>query len=185
MKQWIAMAGSAALMTLSVPAGAWVTNSAPALLPTPLVRQALEQDPTVLEARRLLAAAGHGAAALREGSHEWVTRATVQSRRYDAGGRSNEWEAGLERAFRIGGKARLDGDIGKAENIIAKAQVGEAIHESALALADLWMDVIAARRLREVVSEQRGFAQESLMAVESRRKAETPPCWTSTWRRPT
>ena len=171
MKQWITIAGTAVLMILSVPAGAWVTDSAPELLPTPLVRQAIDQDPYVVEARRALAAAGHGAAALRSGSHEWTTRAIVQSRRYDAGGRSNEWEAGLERALRIGGKARLDGDIGEVEIAIAQAKLGEAIHESARALADLWMDVIAARRLKEVIGEQRGFAQESLKAVESRRKA--------------
>ena len=171
MKQWIAIAGSTALMTLALPAGAWVKGSAPELLPTPLVRQALDQDPTVLEARRALAAAGHGAAALRVGSHEWTTRATVQSRRYDAGGRSNEWEAGIERGWRVGGKARLDGDIGNADIDIAKAQVGEAIHESARALFDLWMDVIAARRIKDVIGEQRGFAQENLKAVESRRKA--------------
>lgn len=158
-------------MTLTQPAVAWVKGSAPELLPTALVRQALDQDPVVSEARRALTAAGHGAAALRVGSHEWTTRATLQSRRYDAGGRSNEWEAGIERGWRIGGKARLDGDIGSAEIDIAKAQVGEAIHESARALADLWMDVIAARRIKEVIIEQRGFAQESLKAVESRRKA--------------
>src|SRR3989344_5507846 len=162
MKQWITIAGTAVLMILSVPAGAWVTDSAPELLPTPLVRQAIDQDPYVVEARRALAAAGHGAAALRSGRHEWTTRAIVQSRRYDAGGRSNEWEAGLERALRIGGKARLDGDIGEVEIAIAQAKLGEAIHESARALADLWMDVIAARRLKEVIGEQRGFAQESL-----------------------
>ncbi|PTT35163.1 hypothetical protein DBR23_24465 [Acidovorax sp. HMWF018] len=171
MKQWIAIAGSTALMTLSLPAGAWVNGSAPELLPTPLVRQAIDQDPAVLEARRALAAAGHGAAALRVGSHEWTTRATVQSRRYDAGGRSNEWEAGIERGWRVAGKARLDGDIGNADIDIAKAQIGEAIHESARALSDLWMDVIAARRIKEVIAEQRGFAQENLKAVESRRKA--------------
>ncbi|MBJ2163757.1 TolC family protein [Acidovorax sp. IB03] len=171
MKQWIAIAGSAALMTLSAPAGAWVNGSVPELLATPLVRQALDQDPAVLEARRTLAASGHGAAALRAGAHEWTTRATVQSRRYGAGGRSNEWEAGLERAFRIGGKAKLDGDIGDVEIGIAKAQVGEALHESARTLADLWMDVVASRRLKEVITEQRGFAQDSLKAVESRRKA--------------
>ena len=68
MKQWIAIAGTAVLMILSVPAGAWVTDSAPELLPTPLVRQAIDQDPYVVEARRALAAAGHCAAALRSGS---------------------------------------------------------------------------------------------------------------------
>src|SRR5574343_330181 len=159
MKQWIAIAGSTALMTLALPAGAWVNGSAPELLPTPLVRQAIDQDPAVLEARRALAAAGHGAAALRVGSHEWTTRATVQSRKYDAGGRSNEWETGLERGVRVAGKARLDGEIGTTDIDIAKAQVGEAIHESAKALADLWMDVVTAGRLKEVISEQRGFAQ--------------------------
>lgn len=158
-------------MILSLPAGAWVTGALPELLPTPLVRQALDQDPAVVEARRVLAGAGHSAAALRAGSHEWTTRATVQSRTYDTGGRSNEWEAGLERAVRIAGKARLDGDLGQVEMDIAKAQVGEAIHESARALVDLWLDAIAARRLREVISEQRGFAQENLKAVENRSKA--------------
>lgn len=171
MKQWITVAGSTALMILSLPAGAWVTGAMPELLPTPLVRQALDQDPAVVEARRVLAGAGHGAAALRAGSHEWTTRAIVQSRKYDTGGRSTEWEAGLERAVRIGGKARLDSDLGQVELEIAKAQVGEAIHESARALVDLWLDVIAARRLKEVISEQRGFALENLRAVENRRKA--------------
>ena len=96
MNKWIAIAGSTALMTWSFGANAWLPDAAPNLLPTPLVRQAIEQDPTVVEARRALAAAGHGAAALRVGSHEWTARATAQSRKYDAGGRSNEWETGLD-----------------------------------------------------------------------------------------
>ena len=171
MNKWIAIAGSTALMTWSFGANAWLPDAAPNLLPTPLLRQAIEQDPTVVEARRALAAAGHGAAALRVGSHEWTARATAQSRKYDAGGRSNEWETGLERGFRVAGKARLDGEIGTTDIDIAKAQVGEAIHESAKALADLWMDVVTAGRLKEVISEQRGFAQANLKAAESRRKA--------------
>jgi cobalt-zinc-cadmium efflux system outer membrane protein len=71
----------------------------------------------------------------------------------------------------VAGKARLDGEIGTTDIDIAKAQVGEAIHESAKALADLWMDVVTAGRLKEVISEQRGFAQANLKAAESRRKA--------------
>ena len=52
MNKWIAVAGSTALMTWSFGANAWLPDAAPNLLPTPLVRQAIEQDPTVVEARR-------------------------------------------------------------------------------------------------------------------------------------
>ena len=79
MKQWIAIAGSAALMTLSAPAGAWVNGSVPELLATPLVRQALDQDPAVLEARRTLAASGHGAAHERSAARQEGRKATARS----------------------------------------------------------------------------------------------------------
>ncbi|MDH0365143.1 TolC family protein [Comamonas aquatica] len=172
MKNWITAAGAAALtMGLSLPAGAWISGSMPELVPAPLARQAMDQDPLVVEARRALTAAGHGAEALRVGPHEWTTKATMQSRRYDAGGRSNEWEAGLERAFRVGGKARLDGEIGRVDINIARAQLGEVTHESARSLADLWIDAISASQLHKVLSEQRLFALESLKAVERRKKA--------------
>ena len=46
----------------------------PDLPPTELARQSIDQDPAVVEARRALSAVGHGAAALRAGSHEWTTK---------------------------------------------------------------------------------------------------------------
>ena len=141
------------------------------LPPTDLARQSIDQDPAVVEARRALVAAGHGAVALRAGSHEWTTRLAAQRRRYDNGGNSNEWTASLERTVRIGGKAGIDSLLGDNELTIGQARIGEARHEAARALADLWLDTLATGRQRELWAEQLSFAQSSQQAVEKRRKA--------------
>lgn len=143
----------------------------PDLPPTELARQSIDQDPAVVEARRALSAAGHGAAALRAGSHEWTTRLAAQRRRYDNGGNSNEWTASLERTIRIGGKAGIDAQLGDNELIIGQARIGEARYEAARALADLWIDTLATSRQRELWAEQLSFAETSHQAVEKRRKA--------------
>ena len=138
---------------------------------TEVARDSIDQDPTVIEARRALSAAGHGAAALRAGSHEWTTRLAAQRRRYESGGNSNEWTASLERTIRMGGKAGIDAQLGANELIIGQARIGEARHEAARALANLWIDALAASRQRELWAEQLKFAQTSHQAVEKRRKA--------------
>ena len=143
----------------------------PDLPPTELARQSIDQDPAVVEARRALSAAGHGAAALRAGSHEWTTKLAAQRRRYDNGGNSNEWTASLERTIRIGGKAGIDAQLGDNELVIGQARIGEARHEAARILADLWLDTLATSRQRELWAEQLSFAEASHQAVEKRRKA--------------
>ena len=143
----------------------------PDLPPTELARQSIDQDPAVIEARRALAASGHGAAALRAGSHEWTTKLAAQRRRYDNGGNSNEWTASLDRTIRIGGKAAIDAQLGDNELIIGQARIGEARHEAARSLADLWIDTLATSRQRELWAEQLSFAEASHAAVEKRRKA--------------
>ena len=143
----------------------------PDLPPTELARESIDQDPAVVEARRALSAAGHGAGALRAGSHEWTTKVAAQRRRYANGGNSNEWTASLERTIRIGGKAGIDAQIGDNELLIGQARIGEARHEAARALADLWLDTLATSRQRGLWAEQLGFAQASHQAVEKRRKA--------------
>jgi outer membrane protein TolC len=141
------------------------------LPPTELARQSIDQDPAVVEARSTLSAAGHGAAALRAGSYEWTTRLSAQRRRYDGGGNSNEWAAALERTIRIGGKAEIDAELGDNDLAIGRARLGAARREAARALADLWLDLLATSRQRELWAEQLTFAQTSHQAVEKRRKA--------------
>lgn len=141
------------------------------LPPTELARDSIDQAPTVVQARRAFEASGHGAVAMRVGPHEWTTRVTAQRRRYDSGGTSNEWTASLERTLRIGGKAQIDAQLGDAELLIGQARIGEARHEAARALADLWIDTLATSRQRELWAEQQGFAESNYRAVEKRRKA--------------
>jgi cobalt-zinc-cadmium efflux system outer membrane protein len=149
-----------------------VDRATPPDLPsTEQARQAIDLDPSVVEARRLLSGAGFGAAALRASPYDWTTRITAQRRRYDGGGTSNEWSAALERTIRIGGKAAIDTQLGDNGIAVGRAQVGEAQHEAARALVDLWLDALAAGRLRQLWSEQLAFAETSLQAVQTRVRA--------------
>ena len=147
------------------------TLAPPNLPPTELARRLIEQDAGVVEARRSLGAATYGAAALRASPYEWTTRVSAQQRRIDGGGNSNEWNAALERSIRIGGKTAIDHQLADTELLIAQARVGEARRDAARMLADLWVDALATRRQRELWAEQLGFAEASLKAVETRRRA--------------
>lgn len=135
----------------------------------------IDKDPAVVEASSALAAAGHAGRALAVGSHEWTARATTQRRSYREGvsgtGNSQEWSAQLERGIRIGGKAQLDRQLGDVGLEIAQARVGEARHEAARMLADLWLGWLAATRAQELLQEQQSFAVANLSAVEKRKRA--------------
>lgn len=128
-------------------------------------------DPAVVEARNALVAAGYGASALAAGSHEWTARASTQRRDVQGVGNSTEWSAQIERAIRIGGKAGLDRQLGEVELVIGQARVGEARHEAARALADLWLAWLATGRAQALLSEQLSFAKTNLAAVDKRKRA--------------
>ena len=131
----------------------------------------IDKDPSVVEARSALAAAGHAGKALAVGPHEWTAKAGTQRRSYRDGGNSQEWSTQLERAIRIGGKAELDRQLGDAGLEIAQARVDEARHEAARMLADLWLAWLAAGRAQELFKQQLSFAEANLRAVESRKRA--------------
>ena len=165
-----ALAGTAALLIGGLAAAQDVATPKD-LPPTTQAVAWIDNDPAVIEAQRALAAAGHGAAALAAGTHEWTVRAAAQQRRVRENGNSNEWAAQLERAVRIGGKAEIDRQLGDAELAIGRARVGEARHETARALADLWLGWLAAGRASTLAKEQLAFAEANLAAVDKRRRA--------------
>lgn len=165
----ITMAG---LLVCALPSWAQNQPAPPDLPPTASARQWIEQDPSVVEARSALREAGHTAAMLTAGSHEWTARLSLQRRGYQTGGPdSREWNAQLERGIRVNGKAGLDREIGETELVIAEARVGEAIHEAAKSLLDLWIDGLAAVQSQALLQQQLSFAQANLQAVERRKKA--------------
>ncbi|MGJ7579812.1 TolC family protein [Variovorax sp. RHLX14] len=155
-----------------LPAGATTSATPPDLPATVPARAWIEQDPSVRGARSALVAAGHTAAMLVASPNEWSTRIGAQRRNYGmGGGDSKEWSVQLERPIRINGKAELDRQLGEMEIRIAESRVGEAIHESALVLLDLWLDGLAAVQTEKLFNEQRSFSQANLRAVDSRKRA--------------
>ncbi|OJU87157.1 MAG: hypothetical protein BGO13_01040 [Burkholderiales bacterium 66-5] len=141
------------------------------LPPAELARAAIEQEPSVLKARHALEAAGHTGRKIAASPYEWSVGIDGQRRRYDTGGNSNEWTARIERPIRIGGKAELDQGLGDTTEQIARAELAEARHEAARALADLWIDWLASIQARDLAKEQLGFAESSASAVAGRRRA--------------
>lgn len=153
--------------------GGLVPRPAPAELPANDQAHALiDGEPRVLVARRSLDAAQHRAGMLAAGPNEWTARASAQRRSYQGANRDvNEWSIGLERGLRIGGKAALDRRLAESHLRLAEARLGEARHDAARELLDLWLDWLAADRARRLWAEQIGFGQASLTAAGTRRKA--------------
>ena len=179
MKCWIhtvtaAAVGVASLM-LAWPLSAQAQTAAADLPSTEQALAAIDQDPTVMQARHAVQVATHSAAMRVAGSYEWTVRATGQRRRIDGSGsgtgESAEWSAQVERPIRIGGKAALDRDIGEAGLRQARAELTVARQGAARVLADQWLDWLAARQSGARLQEQVGFAEASLKAVETRRRA--------------
>ena len=184
MKRWIYVASATLAGALLAPAhraeaasaapsAAFAPQAAPAdLPPNDSAKALIDGDPRVGQARHALEAARHRADMLAAGPHEWTARASTQRRRYRSGAQDvNEWSIGLERAVRIGGKAALDRQLSETQLRLAEARLGEARHEAARELLDLWLNWLAADRTRQLWSEQLGFAQTSLNAAGTRRRA--------------
>lgn len=154
-----------------VPLQAAGQASAPDLPETAAARAAIEQDPSVVRARHALAAAAQAEQRLIASPYEWTARVGVQRRAVDAGGSSGEWSAQLERPLRVGGKAEIDRELGASGLRLARAQLGEARHEAARALAELWLDALAAMQAHALAREQVEFAAANSRAAEVRRRA--------------
>lgn len=162
-------------MLLSALTGPLVAQNLPTPKDLPDTERAsawIDRDPSVTQARSGVEAAVHEGAAIASSSHEWNARVQAQRRNYrDTTTRSNEWQAQLERPIRINGKAGIDRQLGDVTQEIARARLGEARHEAARTLAELWMDVVVARGQVALLREQLAFADSNLSAVDKRKRA--------------
>ncbi|MEW5788656.1 MAG: TolC family protein [Pseudomonadota bacterium] len=114
-------------------------SGVPADLPPPaVVEKALAAHPGVRAARAELRGAAAEASRLRAGEYEYGLRLATQRRSAGNGPDYTEWSAGLERGLRLGGKASLDAQIGELGRSEYEERLGEARHEAARELLDLW-----------------------------------------------
>lgn len=158
-------------LTLLLSTAVHAAPEVPGLLPTSVARPLLEHDPSVSAARALLEAARLEAGILERSPYEWTVRLSSQRRSLETGPRYNEWNATIEKPWRLPAKAAADGNLGQANVAEAEARLGEALHEAARELASLWIDRIGAESARELAESIRGAAQENLAAVEKRVRA--------------
>lgn len=159
------------LSTMAVSTLAAPLPETPGLLPTPIARPLLEQDPSVAAARAGLEAAKQEAGILDSSPYEWNARLSSQRRTLQSGPGYQEWNAGIERTLRLPGKAAADRNIGKATVEEAEARYGDAKHEAARELLTLWLDALNAERAYELAGTNGQSAQENLSAVEKRARA--------------
>jgi len=158
-----------ASLLLSLPAHAApeVADLPPALVVRPL----LERDPAVAAARASLAAARVEAGILERSPYEWTARLSGQRRSLDTGPRYNEWNATVERPWRLPGKAAADENLAKATVEEGEARVGDALHAAARELAISWLDWLGAQTAHELSQSMEAASQASLDAVERRLRA--------------
>lgn len=160
-----------ALSAISVSVHAASSPETPGLMPTPIARPLLEQDPGVTAARAGLEVARREAGILDRSPYEWNTKVSGQRRSLQSGPSYQEWNVGIERTLRLPGKATADRNIGKATVEESEARYGDAIHEAARELLTLWLDWLHADNTYSLAKANGLSAQGNLDAVQKRTRA--------------
>jgi cobalt-zinc-cadmium efflux system outer membrane protein len=146
-------------------------TTAPGLLPTAIARALLDPSPSVQAARAELDAARQEAQQLESSPHEWTVKLLGQRRAIDQAKSSNEWNAGVERAWRLPGKAAADRKLAAATIEHAQARYGEALHEAARELLGMWLTWAGAEQALALADQNAKAAQASVEAVDKRVRA--------------
>jgi cobalt-zinc-cadmium efflux system outer membrane protein len=140
------------------------------LPPVQAVQAALDNHPTVRAARADLAASQADHLRLRAGGYEYGLRLMSQRRNVSGGPDYTEWQAGVERGFRLPGKSRLDDRIGAAAVGEAEERVGDARHETARKILGLWYRALQAEAAHALWREEVGLLEAQRTIVEKRVK---------------
>lgn len=143
----------------------------PGLLPTPLARPLLDAHPAVAAARSGVMVARLEADILGRSPYEWTARVSGQRRSLAMGPVHDEWNAGIEKPWRLPGKASADGALASATVAEAEAHYREALHAAARELATLWLEALAADKAHELAGAILAAAQENVDAVDKRVRA--------------
>lgn len=140
-------------------------------------RRVIERHPSVLAARANLRLEEANRQQLQAGPHETVLRLSGQQRtvRTTPGQRFGEWDVGLERAFRLPGKASLDAALGEQGVVQARLMLGDALHEAARGLLKAWFAWLREASQVRLWEEQTRLLEQQLAAVDSRIRVGDAP----------
>ncbi|HOZ25747.1 TolC family protein [Dokdonella sp.] len=160
------------LCVLAVSASAMAAADNPSdLPPSDTVARWLGTDPSVQEAGFGQSVASREAGMLRASPNEWTLRATGQRREYEAGTRSREWNAGVERTIRLPGKRTLDTRLGESGIAVADARYAATTRQALKELTGLWLDWCTAVAASRLADQQVELAQRNRAGVDKRIKA--------------
>ncbi|MDD3484516.1 TolC family protein, partial [Azovibrio restrictus] len=145
------------------------------LPPEPAVRQALLDLPSVRAGRDELARGEAQQRQLEAGPHEWALTLEGQRRRTSGvdgspDSRSRDWAVGLERAWRLPGKAELDSRLGAEQRTLAEAAAAERMSGGARLLLESWFAWLRAREQLQQTEEARATLERESRAVQRRRE---------------
>jgi len=140
----------------------------PDLPPPELVAQALDHHPAVEAAATRVAAARAQAGMLAAGPHEVTVQGSYLRRSVDSEGGFNEFDTTVTRAFRLPGKASLDRKAGDFGIEAAQNRAEDVRHQTALLLAGLWYDWMAASAMARNDTETVANLERALVAVKRR-----------------
>ncbi|MFZ5483401.1 MAG: TolC family protein [Pseudomonadota bacterium] len=140
------------------------------LPPADAVARALAAQPSVRAAQAEVRVAEAAHVRLRAGEHEYAVNLSAQRRQVDAGRDVNEWSLGVERPWRLPGKADLDDRIGATGVDAARERAADARHEAARQLLEHWYDVRRADLTTVLWQRQVEGLRTARRAVETRAK---------------
>jgi len=109
------------------------------LPPRDVAVNAIRQAPQAKAAEAMVEAEGENRKRLEAGPYEWTLRASSQRRNVNpTNERFREWSGGIERGFRMPGKAAIDEKLGAQGEAMAKVAFGDALHETSRNLLRSW-----------------------------------------------
>lgn len=157
----------------SIAACAWAATAIAELpLPPELhARGAIASDPQVQRALAAHAAARETARGVLAGPHEWTLNAAWQQRDIARAGSVGEWEAALQRGWRLPGKAEADRRIAEAGRAAAENAYEDAWHQAAVSLLDAWFAWLRADAERLLAADTFANASRDAAAIERRHAA--------------
>ena len=156
---------AAPLLALAAP------QDAPDLPPPLVAAKTIRQSPEVAAARAQLLAEEANRDRLDSGTHETSLRLESSRRRVASlNERYPEWSVNIERAFRLPGKARIDGELGAQGVAWAKVALGDALHESSRRLLALWFAVLREQQAAALWQQQAEVMARQAAAVAFRVK---------------
>ena len=145
------------------------------LPPEALVRRLLDAAPAVEAGRAGLAAGEARQRRLIAGPHEWSLSLEGMRRRTDMPGSTpsdttHDWAVGIERAWRLPGKAELDERLGAGQRALADAGAEESRHETARRLLAGWFAWLRGQAAWQEAEAERQLLENMHAAVLRRQE---------------